>query len=257
MVELSSTCFGLVYVPELKSAYWVDIQNYLDDNPDDASIHFKIANINRFNKVLFKKIFIPRIIKAIPELSILQAIKYFRSERPDEVYVGLLTMFRRYPNSYKTWDEMINIFRENPHEHIPKIMIYFLAHIPWHPDILYIGKPIERKTIKYVEKLFLKFNKNDIIKLLCFIKEEEGIARGTIGQSVEAIISSLPNCNKYLIEIILDAKISFSIREYAGLILAMNEGTNAIPYLKPLVSSEYINRIINHLNHFGSLNPYL
>ncbi|MCX6170949.1 MAG: DUF4365 domain-containing protein [Ignavibacteriales bacterium] len=250
---------GIVYVPALKCAYWLNISDYINSHLEETMIRFKVSNVNRFDRIAFNQLFMPRNLREVPELSLLEAVKYFNSEKPDEFYIGLITIFRRYPNHSETWDAMVNSFKEKKQETIPNRMIYYLAHIPWHPDIMYTGESINTETKEYAKNLFKTFNKNDVIKLLCFINEEEGIARGTIGQSVEAIISSLPSSKLYLTEIVEDNNIPLTIRQSAAFILLMNEGVSAIPLVKPLVNEGawYVQEIINHLNQYGELNPYM
>lgn len=250
---------GIVYIPELKCAYWTDIKNYLKNYPNGTAIHFNISEVTRFDKISFSQIFVPRTIREIPYLSFSESLKYFNSKNQDEFYVGLLTLFRHFPNARGTWEAMVRYFKEKSFDVIPPQMIYFLAHIPWHPDIWATGELITNETTQYAKKLFSTFNKNDVVKLLSFINEEEGIARGTLGQSVEAIISSLPKCKEYLLGIINDKDVVLSIREFAAFILAMNEGAKAIPMLEKhlLEDSFYLQRIINHLKEYGILNPYL
>lgn len=153
---------------------------------------------------------------------------------------------------------MVNAFREWPREDIPEVMIYFLAHIPWHPDIWGTGESITEKTKKHARTLFAKFGKAEIEKLIAFIDEETGIERGTIGQSVEAIISALPMATQYLNEILADVDSPLFTRECAALILAMNNGKAAIPALSNLTKSGswLAQELIDHLERYGDVNPY-
>jgi hypothetical protein len=60
---------------------------------------------------------------------------------------------------------------------IPSILIYYFAHIPWHPDIWYQGEEIGQETKAFVQKHFEEFKKQEIIKLLSFIDEETSISQ--------------------------------------------------------------------------------
>lgn len=251
--------FGVVYVPSLKCGYWVDIQNYLKKNENESVIRFEISELNRFDNSSFVKLFMPKILSEIPDFSLQEAIKYFNSNKNDEFQLGLIILFRKYINSFDTWDCIINFFIQKPLLEIPNNMIYYLAHIPWHPDILYSGELISHETRLYSKNRLMQFGKREVLKLLNFIDEEDGISRGTLGQSVEAIISIIPNSNSYLSEIIQDSEEVLPIRQFAALIFAMNNGKKAIPIISKLSisGSWYADELINHLNKYDGISPYV
>ena len=91
-------------------------------------------------------------------------------------------------------------------------IIYRLAHIPWHPDIWYRGESISEETKNYALKKINRFEKPEVIKLLSLIEEGIGIQRGTIGQSIEAILSKVNGIENILAEIINDKNIDLLIR---------------------------------------------
>lgn len=249
---------GIVYVPNLKQAYWVDIKQKLKNFPSANVIRFVASEVNRLDSGTFKKIFVPLILRETPDIPFEHALELSRSQKPDESYLGLIILFRRYPNRQETWAVLVDCFLTRPIEQIPRIFIYFLAHIPWHPDIEYHGDDITKKTQEYVNGLLGRFGKSEVQKLLGLIDTENGISRGSIGQSVEAIISSLPNSNTLLEQIAGDNSVEMTIREYAAFILAMRIGKLADPTLRNLVNSGswYADELSTHLNRYGALNPY-
>ncbi len=105
---------------------------------------------------------------------------------------------------------------------------------------------------------FETFNKPDIIKLLEFIDEENMISRGSIGQSVEAIISSLPNCDALLIEIINDKEISMFLRECAVLIFGYHKQKDSITMLMMLSDqgSWYAGELASFMKENRWIDPY-
>lgn len=249
---------GIVFVPSLGRAYWTDIKTYLKDNPGKSVIRYHTSDANRFDRSTFGRIFVPTILREIPDLTLPEGIQLFRSSKQDESDLGLITLFRRYPNSESTWNELVQAFRDWPFEDIPDVMAYFLAHIPWHPDICHIGESITEKTKTHARKLFAGFGKSEIEKLLAFIDEEAGIARGTIGQSVEAIISAVPNSLQCLTEIVVDVNLLPFTRECAALILAMKNGKSSVPTISILAKSGscFSQELIDHLGRYGEVNPY-
>lgn len=184
--------FGIVYIPSLNSVNWVNIKNYIKQHSQCSTIRFTRTRANIFDYTDFTKIFLQTIYKELPDLSFNEAASFFHSEDPAENYLGLLSLFRRFPNNLEVWDWFIDFFRSKNVSDIPPILIYYFAHIPWHEDIWYRGEKIKDETKAHVKKHFEAFSKADVIKLLEFVHEENMISRGSIGQSVEAIISSLP-----------------------------------------------------------------
>jgi hypothetical protein len=90
------------------------------------------------------------------------------------------------------------------------------------------------------------------------IDPESQIERGTVGQSVEAIVSSLPNRVALLRRAVLASDLAIEVRGSAALILAMHEATDAMPDLLILEreGSWYAGELLAHLKKHGDINPY-
>lgn len=249
---------GIVYVPVLGRAHWLDIKSYLKKFPEATVIRYQTSEANRFDSSTFPRLFVPTMLREVPELSLQEALTLFCSSKPDESYLGLIVLFRRHSNVCKVWDEFIQYFIDRLPESIPSIMIYFLAHIPGHGDIMYFGETVTEETRAYGKKILARFGREEVIKLLRFIDQESFISRGAIGQSVEAIISSLPDNGTILKEIVVDESIDTFLRDRAALILAMNEGAGAVPALRRLVMSGswYAQELIKHIKEYGGVDPY-
>ncbi len=84
------------------------------------------------------------------------------------------------------------------------------------------------------------------------------ISRGSLGQSVEVIIYSIPNSLMHLESIIKDKNNDIKIREFESLICAYHKGKDSIPVLSTIDNAEswYIPELINHLNEFEYFDPY-
>jgi hypothetical protein len=249
---------GITYVPGLKRTHWVDIKPYLKRFPDATVIRFTASEANRLDADSFSGVFLPMILQEIPEISFSQALSLFRSPKPDESYLGLVVLFRRYPNEREAWKEYVSYFIKKPAADIPPILIYYLAHVPWHGDIAYFGERITNETRDYVRGLLNCFGRCEIEKLLGFIDTENQISRGAIGQSVEALVSSLPNVDRTLSAIASDRTSEMFVRECAALILAMHIGRDVKPVLQQLIQSGswYSQELQNYLDQYGSVNPY-
>lgn len=249
---------GVVYVPSLDRAHWVDIKNHLKRFPDTNTIRFLSSEANRLDGLSFERVFVPAVLREVPSLLFDEAYKLFQSHKMDEVYLGLIVLFRRYANDIRVWDALVSHFVERPTEEIPGVLVSFLAHIPWHPDIFYRGERISEATRSYARELLHRFGCTELIKLISFIDEETVISRGSFGQSVEAIISSLPNVERLLDDIAREPRQAMFIRERAALILAMNVGRDALPILVNLAEagSWYAGELARHVDEYGAINPY-
>jgi len=250
--------YGIVYIPSMNTANWVDIKTYLRNHGKRTVIKFDRTRTNIFDDDNFLKIFMPTVLNRLPKLSFEEAASLFHSSHPSEKHLGLLVLFRSAPNNLQIWDWFISYFKTRPAGEIAPILIYYFAHIPWHPDILYRGEEITPETKKYVQRYFNSFDKQDIVKLLSFIDQETMISRGSIGQSVETIISSIQNRDALLLEVIEDNTLPMFLRECAGLIYAYHNNTAAIPVLKSLSEqgSEYSDILISTLKEYGWIDLY-
>jgi hypothetical protein len=249
---------GIVYVPALGVAYWASIKGLLKAAADTTVLRFPACEATKFDLASFSSIFLPNVVGAVPVLTFEESVRLARSAHPDEMYLGLLVLFRRYPDELATWDELVRVFRTVPSDEIPPVLVYWLAHIPWHGDIASFGKTASPSAREYGRSLLASFGVNEVMKLISFIDPEEQIARGTLGQSVEAVVSSLPLCGSLLREAIESPALDMSQKEFAALILAMNEANSAIPDLISLeaAGSWYASEVRKHIEEFGGINPY-
>ena len=137
----------------------------------------------------------------------------------------------KYINEEKTWNTFLDYIQEKEAHEIPHKLIYYLAHIPWHPDIWYSGNNISNNIKVLVLNKIYNYNKATVIKLLSIIGDNM-ICRGSIGQSIEAILSKVKNINSYLADIITEDSTSADIIKNASIILACYIGKKSLPLLK-------------------------
>jgi hypothetical protein len=249
---------GIVYISSLGKACWVDIKHYLKKHPAASIIRFARTEANRFDGDQFRSVFMPLALRETPVLSFDRALALFRSSNPDERQLGLVVLFRRYPNQTDAWDAFVDFFVTAPKESIPPSLIYYLAHIPWHGDIFYTGEIITPATREHIHKRLSTFGAPEVLKLLEFIDEESMISRGALGQSVEAIITSLKQSMPLLKAITEDSSIALFRRECAALIYAMHEHLGSIQLLSRLAESgsSYAQELLEHVKEYGDINPY-
>jgi hypothetical protein len=249
--------YGFVFVPQLEKAYYVNVKNYLENHKEDKIIRFDCTRSNTIDLKSFKEIFIPSILGDIPTITFEEAVSFFESTKPQESYIGVKVLFRRYKNNRLTWDKLIAYLENTEIEDFNLNIIYFISHIPWHPDIFHYGE-IQNEVIRnYAREKIGSLNKETVLKLLRLIDLDEGIVRGSIGQSVEVILSNINKIETYLTEIIDDVNIELEIKELASAVLAYYKGVKSIKTIEKLVpESEIINEIIAFLKKYKSFNFY-
>ena len=84
---------GIVFVPALKAAHWVDIKRHLKANPDATVIRYGASEANRFDGSSFSWLFVPAVVRETPTLTLEEAFAFARSDKQDEQYLGLLVLF--------------------------------------------------------------------------------------------------------------------------------------------------------------------
>ena len=250
--------YGIVYIPEYESEYWVNITEYLQQNLTHTVISYEPTLVNIINKTTFATQFIPHLTGEVPEISFEFAKELFKSTNPDELFLGLYTLFKKYADKNEVWKIFVDYFRNHPVNEIPEPLVYYLSVIPWHPDMLFYKDSHTAESRNYGKTLIKEFSKEDILKLLYFVDEENMISRGSLGQSVEAIVSSIPDFLKYLEEIIKDQTQEIKLREIAAIIYAYHKGADSLKTLSFITAKEswYIQELINHINEYGEFDPY-
>lgn len=249
---------GIVYVPEFGKAFWTNIKSHLKNDKNLTSIKFIADRSNQLDLINFNKLFLPNVLNQTPHLSLDEAISFFDSENDNEFVLGSLILFRKYINEKVTWDKYIDYIKTKDTVDINGGLIYRLAHIPWHPDIWYVGEPILEETKVYVLKKIKSFDKTTVIKLLSLIEEEIGIKRGTIGQSIEAILSKVNRIENILSEIIKDENIDLEIRHSASAIYAYYLQEKSFKLFETFTEEKswFIPRLVEHIKEFKYYNPY-
>lgn len=250
--------FGIVYIPELKVGYWVDIKHYLENNKETNTIRFSGNRANQFDTENYKNVFVPRLTNKTPEISFDYSLQLFDSNDINEFMLGSIVLFRRYVNKLETWERILNFITNPENLEIPQHLIYYLAHIPWHPDILYTGEPIDKEIKEIVLEKIKSFDKTIMNRLLLQIDEEDDISRGTIGQSIEAIISKIENRKDYLEQNIVDDELSIHIRQLSSLIYGYYFEKDSLDFLKKVDNEELwiIPELIEQIDENGWISIY-
>lgn len=250
--------YGIVYIPELNIGYWVDLKNYLKNNKNKSQVVFKGNKANQFDLENFNNIFFPKLTNRIPEVTFQFALELFDSLDIDEFELGSYVLFRRYINNQETWEKFLDFITNTDNLDIPNYLIYYLSHIPWHPDISYTGEPINKEIKEVVLNKIRYFDREIITRLLNQIDEDDNIERGTIGQSIEAIISKVESKKEILEQNIIDDQLSIHIRKLSVLLYTYYFQKESLDFLKNINDDELyiIPDIIEYLSENDMIDLY-
>jgi hypothetical protein len=249
--------FGIVVNDAAHDAAWVNLKNALKSKPEAGTVAFRRTKTNRFDAESLRRIMIPLFDGKTADLEFGVALQFLNSNEASEVYMAVNTLFRRFGNRGDTWQAFCQFFIQSDVELIPPVLAYYLAHIPWHGDIFAYGELPDANTTAIAKKLIESFGANEVRKLISLI-DDRGIERGTIGQSVEAVITSIPGFERILSDIVRDEHTPMRERESAAEILAMKFPDLAMSQLSILVEqgSPFCEQMLQFLTDYGHHNPY-
>lgn len=192
----------------------------------------------------------------LPEISYEESNNLLESANVDEVYIAINSLAKRYANKIETWDKLIEVFRKTSDIDLINEIIFYLSYIPGHGD-LWAGVNFSEMSKKHARDILNKLSTNEVIKILSAV-DENGIDRGTIGQCVEAIISSINNSDKILKEIIKNENLEEEIINNAISILAYSypEEFNLAISTGEIKSNWYIELIVDSFKTYGGFDLY-
>ena len=233
---------GIVYDPDEKIAYWYNIKRFLKANPKCVkegpyTITFTKNEINRFTKNDFLDFFLPIFLKNSIRLEYKRATRFAHDVDFNLHSIGIHALMRQYRNAPDTWDLFINLFKNRPIDEIDRYLIYFIAHIPGHPDIFWHKENILDDDLRNDLKSKIKqFGRDDIIRLFLLMDDDDCFERGSLGQSVEAIISLIDDKMNILSSIASDMALEPRVRDSAAILFAYYGQESVLEELKEIAA---------------------
>jgi len=247
---------GIVYDPNEKTAYWVDIQNSLKDENKVTNGPYTISvrknDYTRFDKKSFKKFFVTALFGEPLILDFEESFSYSQSKDPDIFHIGVYSLLKNHIRLRKTWLQLFKLFRTKPAPGIHGDIIDFLSSILDHHNMLwYSGYTRKLPFENELKGEVRKFTKEDVTKMLTFIYEEDDFTRIHVSKRINDILQIIPNYEKMLKEIVKDKKQTILVRESALMFLACKEQRKILSYLK-MVHSKYpeLKDRISHIRSF-------
>lgn len=261
-LSLRNMVFGIVCVLDdmethVIRAYWVDIKQELKKNPTCSKIIFSMNITNEFTEEAFRKFFLALSNFKLPNISFCEAQQLVDGTSIDRD-IGLKCLCVKYAQYIKSWEILIKQYYKNR----TALDLFFftdsISYIFSHPDHMYIKGCYEfsDESKNYIKNFVENMSEEDMICMLELI-DDDGIGRGTIGQSIEIIFENIENEENKLINIINDSD-DYYIGQNAEVILAYHHPNTYLKILKELDTSdsEYSDMICKIIKENGYLDIY-
>ena len=137
-----------------------------------------------------------------------------------------------------TWAKLEKLLLSRSPGKISPEIAYFLAHAPGHSDIFWQQSPLRREIRDAVLDRMCSYGEKHLLALLALIDENE-FARGSVGQSVLAIVSlGLSTPGDKLRRIVDRVDLAEKIRSNALTLLCLIEQDGAVCTLRKLVERD-------------------
>ncbi|MES2521399.1 MAG: DUF4365 domain-containing protein [Gemmatimonadota bacterium] len=233
---------GIVHDPNENRAYWTSITGILKSDPTRArngpfTIRFTKSELNRFDDDGFTTFFLPRFLRKPVLLSWDRAIQFVEAGTAEMRNIGLRALLDGHRNRVETWDVLIAAFKSSEPDDLDPFLVNALALIPGHGDILWHpGNTIDEGLRKRLRERLTQFGRAEIAKLLSRVGGN-GFHRGSVGQSVDAIVSMVPATSRILASITNDELEDSDVRANALVLWANYSPEDAADSLQRLADA--------------------
>lgn len=220
---------GVVFDPTERRAFWVDITSFLDAHDTRAANGpFVIpvtenAELSDASFILFRDHFLKYQARFRSDAEFGRALeRYADLTSVDIAHAALHALFAFHRNRPATWVYIASTFRRFRGHPLLRQIVRVLCLLPGHGDVFWHDKNIIEEPARSLGLMAVRqlFGLEDIQVLLESI-DDNGIERGTIGQSVHAILMTIPGAAATLRAIALDTRSPREIR-YHALIFALD-----------------------------------
>lgn len=248
--------YGIICNRDLTNAYFVNIKLYLDDvdNEEQNYIMFEKSEFLKFDNEHFFNYFCNIVNRKVPVLTLDESLFYINSNFYNDQEIAFCNLSSRHVMRRESWVKFLELLRNKSFD--VNRLIYTFSRIFGNPDSIPVDLKDEDRLylIKFLDNLL---NEEEVVNLLSCIDEENGIARGTVGQCVETILNSI-NKSEILLKIINNFSYDDHIRECAVLIFAYR---NAKKYVKLyreqlIMKTEFNEMILDQIKKYGGIDLY-
>lgn len=196
---------GIVYDPELRKAFWIDIKDYISSNPEilDKDNHsIRVPDSQEFSYASFENLR-DHFMKQIQEYKSLQnfgsSLDLFASiDSPTICYEGFKSLYSNHRDKTSTWFYILSAFDKIKEEGIRRNIIGVVSnyidnpYIFWHPgNLQFLPSPEMQVQIK---KLLTQNFGMEAVKL-CLPYLRDGVSVGSFSYLVYRVIDQIENAH--------------------------------------------------------------
>lgn len=216
---------GIVFDPSSGRAGWCDITAHLRDHPDavktgpyriivpdDGQHAFSAQEFEAF-----RRHFMAYQHQYSDDSHFGRALEQFTPfSAPETRIEALRSLFSFHRNRAATWCYVASLVRSIENEDVLRLVAVTLSHLPGHGDIYWHSKNQvdEAARLSAVAFMRLTFGRQEVLQFLRLV-DDNGFARGTIGQAVHSLIHLAKNVDDILHSIAFDPSIDDKIRSAA------------------------------------------
>jgi hypothetical protein len=246
---------GVVYDPREKAAYWIEIGRRIRGSERTSKIVFAKTEVSRFDKGTYHELFLSLFLRRAVKMPFAKSIRFAESSEPEMHSLGVRSLMYGHRNDPRTWEAFERILCERPAELIDPLLAYFFAHIPGHGDIFWHRDNVLSGEIRQaVARSMKSWDARQIVPLLRLV-DENGFERGSVGQSVFAIIEqAIVAPSRKLKTIVRSPAMEATVREAALMLICMMEQERAENVLRALMDDAEIGELAGRL--FGELREH-
>lgn len=217
---------AVIYDPLAGTAAWCDITQQLRANP--ASINagpytiYADLELSRSSFESLRDHCLEYRNSHSLEVNLGRALQSFADRNNFERCVdGFQALFSFHRQSYTMWYYVVSALSNYRDYRILPYLIARLSYIPGHPDIFWMKKDEIDAGVRRAVAAFMheRLDYRDAVTLLSVI-DEDGIARGTIGQCVHALVHMMRAPEATMESIAVDQSVSLGMRHNATILAA-------------------------------------
>lgn len=205
---------GIVYDPDLKKAFWIDISEYASHHPDclnEDNHTIPVSTEREFSSITFNS-FVNHFTRLIQQYKNFEnygkSLDFFaRVDEPQVCYEGLKSLYANHRDKQSAWHYIISNFgkirEEGIHRNILGLLSNYAAnpHIFWNSNNITYYPPIQIKEL-IAKLLSTHFGEHEIKIALPYMRE--GINRGSFSFSVFLVIDMVENVDQILKKVAFD-----------------------------------------------------
>lgn len=215
---------GIVYDPEIKKAFWVDITSYLKDNPHvlrQKHHSIRVDETNEFSEQTFS-IFMnycfryKNIFTSYENYG--RSLEWFaRLNEPDICYEGLKSLYSNHRDKASTWFYIITNFSKIQQKGIRGNILGLLSNYANNSDVFWNSSnlpyyPSEEMQSKIFSLMTRYFRKEEVLLTLSYM--QMGINKGSFSFLVFLVINFVEDIHLLLKEISFSDSIDDDLRNF-------------------------------------------